>query len=170
MRGLTHLDTFHPVLASRLRLVFGGVILGLLSLDGLVRPGMTTTQLVSTTMAALAAIALLSQAFLEQRKEKAVQVGCGHSHSFTSEAESNNSLNFPPIRCALRPTPAVTYSIHPPDYVGSVDIGFCTNPRQPLHILPLSRRMLTSSISVYITQILLVKFFSASFCIPEYCR
>lgn len=49
-------------------------MLGLLSLDGLPRPGMTNSQLVSITMVALAALALLAQGLLDQRKEQAVQV------------------------------------------------------------------------------------------------
>lgn len=67
------------LVSSRLRLVFSGVILGLLVLNGVPRSGFTNTQLVSETMAAMAALALLVQAFLEQRMEQAVQVRLGAS-------------------------------------------------------------------------------------------
>ena len=63
---------FH--LFRRLRLVLAIVILGLISLDGFSRPGMTTSQVVSEALAGLAGLALLVQALLDQRKEQAVQV------------------------------------------------------------------------------------------------
>lgn len=49
-------------------------MLGLLSLDGLPRPGMPKSQLVSITMAAVAGLALVAQGLLDQRKEQVVQV------------------------------------------------------------------------------------------------
>ncbi|CAM9322434.1 unnamed protein product [Laminaria digitata] len=58
----------------RLRLVLAVVILGLISLDGFSRPGMTTSQVVSEALAGLAGLALLVQALLDQRKEQAVQM------------------------------------------------------------------------------------------------
>ena len=61
-------------LVGRLRLVLAVVILGLISLDGFSRPGMTTSQIVSEALAGLAGLALLVQALLDQRKEQAVQV------------------------------------------------------------------------------------------------
>lgn len=51
------------------------MILGLLSLDGVSRPGMSTSQVVSEVLAALAGSILLGQAFLDQQKEQAVKVG-----------------------------------------------------------------------------------------------
>ena len=50
------------------------ITLGLISLDGFSRPGMTISQVVSEALAGLAGLALLVQALLDQRKEQAVQV------------------------------------------------------------------------------------------------
>ncbi|CAN0056084.1 unnamed protein product, partial [Hapterophycus canaliculatus] len=57
----------------RLRFVLAAVILGLLSLDGFSRPGMTTSQVVSEVLAGLAGISLLVQALLDQQLERAVE-------------------------------------------------------------------------------------------------
>lgn len=48
--------------------------LGLLSLEGVSRPGISTSEIVSKALAAIAGFALLGQAFLDQQKEQAVQV------------------------------------------------------------------------------------------------
>lgn len=61
-------------LAARLRFVMAVVVLGLLSLDGFSRPGMSTSQVVSEALAGLAGLALFGQALLDQQKEQAVQV------------------------------------------------------------------------------------------------
>lgn len=59
---------------SRLRLVLAAVILGLLSLNGFSRPGMTLYQIVSEALACLAGVVLFAQALLDQQKERAVEV------------------------------------------------------------------------------------------------
>lgn len=69
---VVHFSVLH--LVRRLRLVLAVVILGLISLEGFSRPGMTTSQIVSEALAGLAGLALLVQALLDQRKEQAVQV------------------------------------------------------------------------------------------------
>ncbi|CAM9652363.1 unnamed protein product [Scytosiphon promiscuus] len=56
----------------RLRFVLAAVILGLLSLDGLSRPGMTTSQVVSEVLAGLAGVSLFVQALVDQQLERAV--------------------------------------------------------------------------------------------------
>ena len=48
--------------------------LGLLSLEGVSRPGISTSEIVSKALAVIAGFALLGQAFLDQQKEQAVQV------------------------------------------------------------------------------------------------
>ncbi len=58
----------------RLRFVLAAVILGLLSLDGFSRPGMTASQVVSEALAGLAGVVLFAQALLDQQKERAVEV------------------------------------------------------------------------------------------------
>eukprot|EP00903_Cladosiphon_okamuranus_P008720 g8352.t1 len=58
----------------RLRFFLAAVILGLLSLDGVSRPGMTTSQVVSEALAALAGVVLFAQALLDQQKERAVKM------------------------------------------------------------------------------------------------
>eukprot|EP00752_Nemacystus_decipiens_P006524 g5875.t1 len=58
----------------RLRFVLAAVILGLLSLDGFSRPGMTTSQVVSESLAGLAGFVLFAQALLDQQKERAVEM------------------------------------------------------------------------------------------------
>lgn len=59
---------------SRARLVLAVVILGLLSLEGFARPGMTIFQLVSKLLAGLAGVLLFAQALLDQQKERAFEV------------------------------------------------------------------------------------------------
>lgn len=63
-------DIFFP----RARFVLGVVILGLLSLEGFVRPGMTIFQLVSKLLAGLAGVSLFAQALLDQQKERVFEV------------------------------------------------------------------------------------------------
>lgn len=54
--------------------MLAGVILGLLSLEGLPKPGMSASQIISQALAAQAGFVLLVQALLDQQKEQAVQV------------------------------------------------------------------------------------------------
>lgn len=63
-----------PNSPARLRFVLAAVVLGLLSLDGFSRPGMTTSQVVSEALAGLAGVVLFAQALLDQQKERAVEV------------------------------------------------------------------------------------------------
>lgn len=54
--------------------MLAGIILGLVSLEGLPKPGMSGSQIISQALAAQAGFALLVQALLDQQKEQAVQV------------------------------------------------------------------------------------------------
>lgn len=67
------------LLPARLRFVLAAVTLGLLSLDGFSRPGMTTSQVVSEALAGVAGLVLFAQALLDQQTERAVEVlPCRH--------------------------------------------------------------------------------------------
>lgn len=70
-------------------------MLGLLSLDGLPRPGMPKSQLVSITMAAVAGLALVLQGLLDLRKEQVVQV---KSCTFVASRVSYDNIS---LRAAL---------------------------------------------------------------------
>ncbi|CAN0112737.1 unnamed protein product, partial [Ascophyllum nodosum] len=57
----------------RVRFLLAVVILGLISLEGVSRPGMSISEVISKALAVIAGFTLLGQSLLDQQKERAVQ-------------------------------------------------------------------------------------------------